>query len=493
MGGDNLKSHKGGAVGLYRKALLAFIGLALLVISAYLYGPKLVASSPVLNGNDSELTLNLTLSENGALYSEKAKLAPEIFTQPTTYRYRLQVLRNPKEPLDQLVVYLTLPQAGDETNIGHRFINNGGALLATSQLTEPQQLEFVAENISTQSQLSIEFEIPKKFIKQSVLLKIRESASDINPAYWVLLSIGLPLLALAVMGIVTLGRNRKVSAVSAEITAPPTKLAPAMLGMLLRGRISNRELAATLVDLARRGHLVIREVSATDFRFRRQVCSAPLLPFEQLLLDQLFGRESNRVTTDEISFFMAQELFSKRISEAFILAYQELGDYGYYATNPLALHRRYQITGVLLLIVSLVGFMANIFIFQSYAYLLFFWAGMVVVSVLVMANSKSMPARTRLGDRELANWLAFRHYLSDPKPIHFSAISQDAYTTYLPYAIIMEAEVEWSQRFIDIPFSLPNWFVSANIATIEDFSRELFPMLGYISHVLTLSVEPTSR
>lgn len=489
MGGNLLVGLIKG-VGVYRRSLVFFILIALLLYGGNVYrGNKLKADSLPTDAN----TLALTLNADGYLYLGNSKVPAEIFPGSTTYRFRYQVLNNPKSAIDSLVVTVALPKPGTEETIGHRFISNGAADSTTSTLGEPQLITYEATNIGVGAQLAIELEVPKAFITRSATLIIREKLADLPPIVWAVTSIALPALAFLLLLLVAIGRVRRVEPLKEQLDSLPTRLPPAMLGILLRGRLSSRDLAATFINLAERGHIVIRQLTREDYRFRRQPGRDNLLDFEATLLDQIFGPEGERASSEEVTFSLAQEVFSKRVSESFILAYQKMNNLGYFYTNPLKLHRRYQVAGLFLFLLGLIGFLVNILFFNDVRYSLLFWLAMMACSLLVFFFSKGLPMRTVYGDRELARWLAFRRYLVSKEPINFAAQSQEQYLAYLPYAIVLEVEADWTRRFYDLPFAQPAWYIASNIGTIDQFANSVFPLFGYLSHALSLSSQPVSR
>jgi len=307
------------------------------------------------------------------------------------------------------------------------------------------------------------------------------------------LSIGLPVLALLILMITSMARNKKVSAIPGGIEQPPSRLSPAMVGILMRGRVTNRDIAATLIDLAHRGHIVIRHVSHDDFRFRRKEGVDRLEDFEQALLDQIFGVHSEQASWEEINFSLSQEVFSKRISNAFFLAYKKIGKLGFFNINPLKLHLRYQVTGLILFLLAVAGFFTNLFLLTNQLVFLFFWMGMITASLMIIWFSKGIPARTIYGDKELARWIGFREFLSSKESVNYAAHSQEKYLSYLPYAIVLEVEAEWTRRFYHLPFFQPSWYIAPNISTVDQFANKIFPLFGYLSHVLTISGSPASR
>lgn len=480
-----------GSIGLRGRSLSFFLVIALLGVGGfYIVRHPLSAAGPV---NPSANQIDMTLNPNGNLYLGSVRLPAEVFTGNSTYRYRYQVINQPQDFIDTLTIDLTLPQPATTQQISYRLISNGGAGSATAVLINPTTVEYIATGISTQSQLSIEIEVPRAFVTQSFLFKTQQQLANLPTIDWLGVSIGLPALAVLILLIVGFGRIRHIEPASAEVNQLPSRLPPAILGILWRGRLTNRELAATLLDLARRGHLVIRQVSERDFRFRRLDGGDELNDYEAELLTQIFGPSSDQTNTEEISLALAQEVFSKRVSQSFILAYKKISDLGYFYTNPLALHRRYQISGIVLFVVGAAGFAINLFLITSVQYSLFFWAGMMAAALAITYFARGLPVRTIYGDREVSKWLAFRRYLTAKEPINYVAHSQEQFLAFLPYAVVFEVEREWTSRFYDMPFVQPSWYVAPNISTIDDFANQIFPLFGYLSHALALTAQPASQ
>ncbi|OGD61749.1 hypothetical protein A3A71_00370 [Candidatus Berkelbacteria bacterium RIFCSPLOWO2_01_FULL_50_28] len=497
MGGNSLVGRTLPQLGLYRRSLGFFVVVAIIGSISYLYLKPLNAESPQ-NTNDTNTTqqvydFELTLTESGTLVMEKTQLPTEIFRSSEVLRLRSQVVAKAIQFDNNLTFLLHLPKPVTEQTFASVLEQNGGAVETSSQLLDPTTVAFSALSVTPGTQLSVKLEFPPDYLQQTAMLKLKEWAQALPTYVWPAVSIALPALALLILLMMAISRSRKVSPMPGETTDLPSRLPPAYLGILLNGKIGNRELAATFFDLARRGHIVIRQADSDEFRFSRRESTDKLEPFESELLQQIFGPVSDRATSEEINFAIAQEVFSKRISHAFILAYRRVSELGFFYTDPARLHRRYQGTGVSLFVLSVLGFTGQMFMFQSIKQLLFLWAGMVVVSLLIMRSADALPLRTVHGDNELAKWLTFRRFLLSRDQLAFSTQSQEKYLAYLPYAIIFNAEVEWTRKFYDLPFTQPSWFVAAQISTIDDFANNIFPFFGYLSHVLALSSRPSAR
>jgi len=482
--------------GLYGKSLLLFIALA--AGGFWLaQGPLNASSTPKLqsqveqSANDSDI--NLTLTADGRLFSENSQLNAETTFSDKLFRLRYQVINKPDQFIESVKIVITLPKSISDDVIGHSFINNGGAEIAESQVLDSRTVIYQATNIGPETQLVLELELPRSYLTITALGALKERLNNLSPSVWTGLSISLPILTLLILLVTNSLRSRKpaLGPVS-ESQQPPSRLSPAMLGILRNGRISNRELAATLLDLARRGHLIIKHGYKDDFRFSRRGSSDKLEQFELQLLDQIFG-PSDKASDEEISFSLAQELFSQRVSQAFILAYQRVNDLGFFVTNPLRLHRRYQLAGLTLFALGLIGFIANITLVDGFQYLVLFWAGMMISALLITYVAKSIPIRTVFGDRELGRWLAFRNYLTSPEIISYQAQSQEKYLDYLPYAVVLDCEVEWTRRFYELPFTTPHWYVSGGVRTVDEFANSVFPLFGYLSQSLAISSSPSVR
>jgi len=481
--------------GLYRRSFLFFLMLGLLVAVGLVIARPLGALDPNLNSRDpnSLYDLEFNLAANGNLYLGNSRLPAEVFIVDELYRVRY-VLDRPQDFLESLTIIIRLPRPGTEETVGHRFISDGGALQVESRLLDSETVLYRADEVSPQAQLALEVEVPRSFIERTGLNLVREAVSGWSPLVWGLPSIGLPLLTGLVLLVVTLSRSRRLATRPLKvISEPPSRLPPAMLGVLRGGRIGPRELAATLIDLARRGHLIIRQFSLDDFRFSRRQSPDKLEPFERELLDQIFGPLAERANWEEISFALAQEVFSRRVSQAFVLCYRKMSELGFFYTNPLTLHRRYQLVGITLFILGLIGFFSSLLLFSAMEQFLFFWLGMIAAALMIMVFSRGLPMRTLYGDRELIRWLGFAKFLSSIEPINFAAHAQEKYLAYLPYAIIFEVEVEWTRRFYRLPFTSPAWYIADDVATIDQFTNKIFPLFGHLAHVLALSSQPASR
>ncbi|HEY3686088.1 MAG TPA: hypothetical protein VGL93_23860 [Streptosporangiaceae bacterium] len=83
-----------------------------------------------------------------------------------------------------------------------------------------------------------------------------------------------------------------------DFPGPPDDLRPAQLGVVLLGRVTSGQLAVTLVDLDRRGHLRIDEIIGVppDWSLTRTGGDDALLPYEQALLGGVCADHERRLS-----------------------------------------------------------------------------------------------------------------------------------------------------------------------------------------------------
>lgn len=493
MGGNSFFLTLLKQTGIYKRSLGFFLIVGGLLFGGYyLERAGLQADEPPQN-QAGLYDLEVDLSASGQMYAGKTKLDAEVIAEDKVYRYRYQLLNRPKNFIDSLTVAVYLPRPATAETVSHRLVNNGGASIAESELINNRTVVYRAKQITPQAQLVIELEIPRSFVRQSATLKLREKISQLPLGVWTGVSIALPILTGLILLLLSAARTRRITLPRSDQSAPPSSLPPAVLGILLRGRLTNRELASTLIDLARRGHLVIRQLSGQDFRFSCRKTKDRLEDFEKELLSQLFGPLGGQISSEEIEVSLNSELFSHQVSRAFVLAYKRIHQLGYFYLNPLILHRRYQVAGIVLFVIALSGFFINLTVINGFRYLLIFWIGMILASLMITRSARSLPVRSAKGDRELGVWLKFGEYLSDPEPMNYQAQSQEGYLAYLPYAIVLGLEAEWTNRFYHLPFAKPSWYISSTATTVDEFANQIFPLFGYLSHLLVLSSQPAAR
>ena len=198
------------------------------------------------------------------------------------------------------------------------------------------------------------------------------------------------------------------------------------------GGVDSKSFAATLVDLAQRGWLVITP-EGDDHRFTRtdKAEGEPLKDYEAAVLWRLFPVGRHTVTQDELT---SEAKASRSVSAAWLSGFrsQVKADYdaqGYQARTgcvPWLLH--------LLVVITLGAVTIGAFALQA-------WVGAVaaaVVTVLLVLATPLLRKRTEKGARKLAEVNGLKKFLEDFSLVDDVPVGHLAlYERYLVYAVAL--------------------------------------------------------
>lgn len=258
-----------------------------------------------------------------------------------------------------------------------------------------------------------------------------------------------------------LGRDKPVEMVADYLPEPPDDLPPGLVGTLLDEQADMQDIVATLIDLARRKAISITEVkksgfliSSTDFTYRRERDDVPLLPYEQLLLDSVFGRK------DEVELSDLKNKFYNKIPKIKSALYEEVTKQNFFVRNPESVRNQYGCLGVALLILAgVIGFilLGAFGDLTAAAFLPGFGMGVTALGFLLL--SRYMPRKTDYGAEMAARWEAFKRYLKDIDRYSDLDQQKEIWDRWLPYAVAFGVEKEYMRKFERIEAPAPGWYI----------------------------------
>lgn len=253
------------------------------------------------------------------------------------------------------------------------------------------------------------------------------------------------------------GRDPKVKqAVRAWYDPPKDRsgqfLKPAVVGTLVDEHADEKDISATIVDLAIRGFYKIKEGQkgkVYTLEKTKDYKKEKLLNFEKELLNRFFTK-GNSITTTELKTDFYQT--SNTIKDSL---YTLLVKEGYFPKNPKTVRNTYYIIGGIA-----------------------FFTGNILLAVVCFIFGRAMPKKTLFGAQSNQVALGLKNFLtSQSRQIKFQAQNWYLFEKLLPYAIVFGVEKIWAQRFKDISVQPPNWYegtYSGNFNTIlfiSNFSR----------------------
>lgn len=406
---------------------------------------------------------------------------------------KYKVFDKPKTFIDQMIVRVEFANGIPAETRLQSFAVHGIESATERQVTE-NIIEYMATGIGPEASYTIAALVPPGTIDWPWWREVLAMVAGMPAAAWIGIGLALPILTALLLFVMF--RSRLNSFFGGEprlvLDHPPQPLPPALAGILVNGRISAREIAATLLDLAHRGYLTVFNRGNGEVSFAKRRPWQGLQPYELLLLTQMFESATYKTTGRDVEAAVGAQLFSPQIGKVYIAMYDAATAAGYFERNPGSVHRRYRVTGFLLFFLGLIAF-ASVLLFEiEPAYLTFIFAGVMTMAVVIILAADSVPLRTRAGEAARIQWLSFRNYLGASLPFGYVEGTQDFYERYLPYAVALKTETAWAKRFQMFPFKVPDWYSSVDQSiALEDFANGLYSIVGNIAHLFSRSKEPT--
>ena len=303
----------------------------------------------------------------------------------------------------------------------------------------------------------------------------------------------LPLLTLTIMLYLywQKGRDRAYTGLFTDSTAPlplfarpimrqtygpPKHLTPGQVGTLADERVNHADITATIIDLARRGFVSVKEDKPKGLIFKKPQFTLyyhdqpgqTLADYESALLDMLFttSREP-KVDLDDLP----KDSY-KHLETAQKALYQDLTDNGYFLGNPNTVRRVYLVAGILIAgggIALIAPALATITSNASS------FVGVVGSGLIISAFSPFMPARTAKGRRALEEVLGLREWIrlgAWREQIHEK---HNFFEEVLPYTIAFGLTGKFLEAFKDAKLKAPSWYQGSSTFNPVYFQSSLPP------------------
>lgn len=244
-------------------------------------------------------------------------------------------------------------------------------------------------------------------------------------------------------------------AVAVEWNAPKN-LSPAEVGTLVDESCDMQDIVSTLVDLAARGYLQIKELktqsflffSTNDYEFTKLDPPAggdSLLPHEKEFLSALFGSYKKTVKLSDL-----KEKFYSHLPKIRDGIYQSLTSKKLFVENPEKVRMRYSVAAFIIVLVGICMVRHVIG-----------W-GVIISGFIILATAHFMPARTREGWARRAECLGFQRFVRMAEKDRIAVLAKDDPTIFgrlLPFAMVLGAADQWADAFRDLLTEPPSWYV----------------------------------
>jgi hypothetical protein len=260
------------------------------------------------------------------------------------------------------------------------------------------------------------------------------------------------------------GYDRPPDSDTPRLTSPhaPDDLS-AMLGGVVaaNGRTALEHSMAGLFALGDRGEIEISEKSRgilthRDFHLTRRHGHMPIAPYEQRVLDVAFG--GTHAAGDTVSLSKARTRLASRSREVSAEVKRALAEAGLLDAARLAIRKRYQIAGGVLIGVALVSLIPAIAVVDDFGpWPFLFPAALLVVGVLALLFGATVTPLSNEGVRRGHRWRAYRAYLANVargrEPATGIAVPQ-----VLPIAVALGLAGAWAKFIKKQHLAAPAWF-----------------------------------
>ncbi|TMD77245.1 MAG: DUF2207 domain-containing protein [Chloroflexi bacterium] len=233
---------------------------------------------------------------------------------------------------------------------------------------------------------------------------------------------------------------------------PPQNMRPAELGLILDESADPKDVTATIVDLAVRGHITITELpQVKDWELTRK--GAPvseLMPYEKTILDGMFIG-LNKMRLSELKIF-----FRPALTKAESEIYGDAVSRGLFTSDPHLARIGWGCAGVAVLGA---GVALAVMLGRAFGWGLI-GVAIAFIGLALVATFPAMPQRTAAGRDLMQHTLGFRLYMTTAEKYREQfAAKAGIFNELLPYAIVFGCVALWARAFEGIDTSATNnWY-----------------------------------
>jgi uncharacterized membrane protein len=361
-------------------------------------------------------------------------------------------------PIDAASAVVHLPP-GINAQAAQAFTGAFGSIERDAKVSiQPGQVSFESKNLlSAREGLTIDVKLPKGALHEPSAFT---RALRLVGANSILV---LPVWAFAVMFWIKRkkGQSADPNLSVAPQYEPPPGMPPAECGTLVDNSTNPRDITSTLVDLAVRGYLKIKEVEVTHFLRKTEDYQLQFLknseedwgklaPYEQIMLNHIFG------AAPAIYVSQLKNQFYVAIPKIRETVMSELDRKGMYSVDPgQAYGLMFVGAAVIAAPFLLAAFLFHVDFFQAGV-----WA-IVAIAItvgIVFLFGRDLTATTLRGSRTKIQILGFREFMERVDADRLKRMPPNTFEKYLAYAMALGVEQHWAKAFEGIVQDPPTWY-----------------------------------
>ncbi|MBM2820489.1 MAG: hypothetical protein HW405_249 [Candidatus Berkelbacteria bacterium] len=245
---------------LYRRQaifLVLLVGLGYLFYSGWLTWGRseaAVAFKELPLETLATKTTQIEVKENGDVFIDGQKHNEALQFYQKNDELRVKIFDSSGEYIPSFKAIVKLPATISQNQVHQIVYAIHGVGSYSSRMQDSQTRIYEAQDISPSSTLTIVAELPKGLVTPNFWQKIKFTFSSLPVETWLYVAIVLPGITLVILLFMVLKRKAaQFLPIKGLLGGPPEDISPAVSGVLIDGVVGAREIAATLIDLARRG------------------------------------------------------------------------------------------------------------------------------------------------------------------------------------------------------------------------------------------------
>jgi len=296
---------------------------------------------------------------------------------------------------------------------------------------------------------------------------------------WILLGFGLFLVFLLWF---FKGRDPRGKGVIMPLYEAPDKLSPGEVGVIYDEVAHLHDISASIINMAVKGYLKIEKVEKekkwyqfkadVDYFFLLQKDAADakdLKDFEKKIFAGIFPKGGK----SRVSLQSLGRRFYPVLSKVKELLYESMVDKKYFDTDPDKRRINYMVLGIVsVFLMTMIG--VGLSILSDSA----LYAAMPIVGVAFFIVARFMPKKTVFGVEVNEKVRGFQMFLKATetdrlKKMFSPSEYKNVFEKYLPYAMVLGVEKQWSKQFEGLYKGMPDWYVGANQTNMFIFMNDL--------------------
>jgi uncharacterized membrane protein YgcG len=250
------------------------------------------------------------------------------------------------------------------------------------------------------------------------------------------------------------GKDKNPLKTVIPLFSPPENVKPYLGSNLYYEKFKPKIIAATIVDLAVKGIIKIKQLdNKKDFTLTRVEDAAKysdLTETEMSIIDLIFD---DQYIVNTVNFKKPSTSRALKYGQLMKDSYTELANLKYFQKSPETVRASYAGIAIFLVILGMLLMCGGGFFFICTPGI---WLLIFGFSLAITANF--MPAKTEAGSRVYNDLKGFKMYLYTAERYRLQGLNPEEFEKYLPYAMIFDIEKQWAEKFKDLYNNTPEWY-----------------------------------